>query len=418
MNVLQVQNLPQTQRVLRKPNLPFAITQRAMEITPFFMAPVLAGETLKNALWQSRAVSMPVKAPLSGWWLEHYVFYVKLRDLDAKETIEEMMLNINADTSTLKTGVSSVPFFETSGNIPWMRMCMKRITEEYFRDDGETWDTEKGSSTSLPLAKHKLGNAADSMYRSDEIPDPALALDVNDDVNLQDFDLIYNKWIFARAQKITEMDFEDYLRTFGVSSNRIEQGRPELIRYTKNWTYPSNTVNPSDGTPSSAVSWSIQERADKDRYFLEPGFLVGVTIARPKVFVAAHNALANKTLEDALSWLPAVMKDAPHTSFKEFAAGDGPFAGTYPNTATPYGYWMDVRDLFVHGDQFTAIDASSPSGYFPVVKLKTASKPTHSQLQYLDNTDLAGLFVDNTKPFIHQDGAVSLSVLGTQTDQT
>ena len=109
-----------------------------MVITPFFAAPVLAGETMKNLQWQSRVVTMPIKGPITGWWLEYYFFYVKLRDTDQREAIEEMLLNINADNSALKTGVNSHPWMETAGTIPWVRMCMKRIVEEYYRDEDET----------------------------------------------------------------------------------------------------------------------------------------------------------------------------------------------------------------------------------------------------------------------------------------
>ena len=66
-----------TGRAMRKPSHPFQIKHKPFLIAPFFIAPVLAGETLKNLLLQSRAVSKPVKSPIIGWWLEYYFFYVK-----------------------------------------------------------------------------------------------------------------------------------------------------------------------------------------------------------------------------------------------------------------------------------------------------------------------------------------------------
>ena len=124
-----------------------------MVITPFFAAPVLAGETMKNLQWQSRAVTMPIKGPITGWWLEYYFFYVKLRDMDQREAIEDLLLNVNYDATPLKTGVNSVPWMETAGTIPWVRMGMKRIVEEYFRDEDETWtDMVDTNEASLPLS--------------------------------------------------------------------------------------------------------------------------------------------------------------------------------------------------------------------------------------------------------------------------
>ena len=55
--------------------------------------------------------------------------------------------------------------------------------------------------------------------------------------------------------------------------------KPELITYSKEWTYPSNTIDTTSGAARSAVSWAVQLKADKDRYFKEPGFLVGVCVA-------------------------------------------------------------------------------------------------------------------------------------------
>ena len=38
-------------------------------------------------------MSEPVKSALSGWWLEHYLFYVKHRDLGDAQTLVNMMLD-------------------------------------------------------------------------------------------------------------------------------------------------------------------------------------------------------------------------------------------------------------------------------------------------------------------------------------
>ena len=84
---------------------------------------------------------------------------------------------------------------------------------------------------------------------------------------------------------MTPPTFEDYLKTFGVKAPpaiREEKHIPELIRYVREWNYPANTVG-SDGSMNSQVVWSIAERADKDRFFAEPGFVFGVTTTRAKV---------------------------------------------------------------------------------------------------------------------------------------
>ena len=80
-------------RVMRSPRHSFIVEHRPFEITPFFIAPVLPGETLKNLLWQARAVTKPIKQPLVGWWLEYYMFYVKMRDLTDRDTLTAMLLD-------------------------------------------------------------------------------------------------------------------------------------------------------------------------------------------------------------------------------------------------------------------------------------------------------------------------------------
>ena len=49
---------------------------------------------------------------------------------------------------------------------------------------------------------------------------------------------------FARMNKVTDMTFEDWCEQFGVKMPQEELFKPELIRYSKEWTYPSNTIDP------------------------------------------------------------------------------------------------------------------------------------------------------------------------------
>ena len=58
--------LPQVGRKLRQPEHAWAVKHLPFAIQPFMIAPVLPGETLKNALLQVRAVLQPVKSALSG----------------------------------------------------------------------------------------------------------------------------------------------------------------------------------------------------------------------------------------------------------------------------------------------------------------------------------------------------------------
>ena len=98
------------------------------------------------------------------------------------------------------------------------------------------------------------------------------------------FQNAYDQYQYMRENAVTEATFEDYLRTFGIraeAGQKEDEHKPELIRYVRDWAYPSNTINPTDGSAASALSWAVAERADKARFIREPGFLFGVTVTRP-----------------------------------------------------------------------------------------------------------------------------------------
>ena len=108
---------------------------------------------------------------------------------------------------------------------------------------------------------------------------------------------------YLRSNNLTEMTYEDYLRTFGVrAAEVVKESIPELLRYSKSWQYPSSTVDAVTGVPTSAVSWGISERLDKDRYFKQPGFIFGVSVARPKIYLGNQRGPAVHLMQDGISW--------------------------------------------------------------------------------------------------------------------
>lgn len=400
------------QRVTRYPQHRWNIRAEAYQIQPICIAPVLPGETLKRAVFQSRVVSDPVKNSLIGWWTEYYWFYVKLRDLDGRDDFVDMLIDVDKDLSAYHEA-ADVKFYHaaaSSDQIPWSKLCLKRVVEEYFRDEGETWDTQKIGT--IPIAQIMQKSWLDSTindtnYKSeDEIvthtvgtPDTAVARDVEDAMT---------RWEFMRSVGMIEMDYEDFLKTFGVRVPDVEPHRPELIRYVREWSYPTNTVDPTDGSPTSALSWSIRERIDKDRFFKEHGFIFGCAVTRPKVYFSTQDAAAVTLMDTAFSWLPAIMRDEPFTSLKKVTAGQAPLKG---NTDS---YWVDVRDLLMYGDQFINFALSATDAGL------VATPTVGLEKRYASEAQIDALFVDSAggNNLIRQDGVISLAILGTQVDQT
>lgn len=408
---IYAQQLPSTSRVMRRPVHTFQLRARPYQIQPFLLAPVLPGETMKNCLLQSRVVTDPIKNPLIGWWSEYYIFYVKHRDLDERDTLTSLMLNPATDVSALRqTTAADAKLYTALDQVKWTDMCLRRVVEEYFRDEDEAWNLSLIDG--LPGASINQESWLDSVTDVTTMPSDVL-VDEGGSATVTD-ETLHNAFLqfeHLRALKLVNMSYEDWLRTFGIRQGRVEVHRPELLRYLREWQYPSNTINPSDGKPSSAVSWSITERADKDRFFTEPGFVFGVSVTRPKVYIRKQKGSAAGLLDSAFAWLPAILQDSPHASLK-----------TVDNTddviETTNGFIVDVRDLFLYGDQFLNFDVAAD------LTASTVDLPNAAltNKKYPSATDAMQLFVDdagtNGKIYVRQDGVCHLSIAGRQVDHT
>lgn len=402
-------------RKLRRPQHSFNLRQKPFAIQPFMIAPVLPGETMENLLLQARVVSDPIKNPLIGWWTEFYVFYVKHRDLNERDKITAMHLNAAEDVSSLRVDAGgSVVNYTFPLGMAWTRMCLQRVTETYFRNEGETWNGNLIAS--MPAASVQQDSWLDSVKNEDDVPAGHAPDDLPGEGDasytpVPGFETQYAQWQHMRALKVTDATFEDYLKSFGVNvpaAQQVEDHKPELLRYVRDWTYPSNTVEPSTGVPSSACSWAISERADKARFFSEPGFIFGVWVTRPKVYISKQKGSVSGLLDNAYGWLPAVMDAEPYTSLKRSLAAAGPLAGNITDD-----YWVDLRDLFMYGEQFvnfalTATDAG-------LVGLPT----TAMQKRYPLEADVNALFAGTTPPaLIKCDGRVDMSIRSRLRDLT
>lgn len=403
-------NSPKQKRKIRRPQHSFHVRTRPWCIQPTVLAPVLPGETMRNLLLQVRCVTDPVDNPLIGWWHEHYFFYVKLRDLDDRATFETMVLDPDASTSSLNAAADT-DFYHGWSTVPYAKLCLKRIVEEYFRAPGETWDTWKFGD--IPVASVSRDNAFDSVvsdtdYLATTSPTEELTVGADDKFTAEEIHDLMQKWEWQRTYGLLkpDLDFEGWLELqYGVKAPEKDdvelQHRPELIRFVRNWSYPTNTIDPTSGAPSSALSWSVQERADKDRFFSEPGFIVGVTVTRPKVYFSGQSGSAAGLMTDAKSWLPGLLNDDDaFLGFKKSAAA----SGLLPNSTD--AYWVDIKDLLLYGDQFLNFSlAATDAG---LVALPAADL----QKRYPSSTDADNLFATKTAGLgkVNMDGMATLMI--------
>jgi len=398
-------------RMMRRPQHTFQIHTRPWQIHPFLLAPVLPGETLKTLLLQSRVVTNPIKNALVGWWCEYYIFYVKHRDLPGRDDFTAMMLDPAKDLSSYEESTDRTWSYTAKGGIKWTEQCIRAVVDEYFRNEGETWNVP--ALDSVPLAQLGSDNWTDSLQNDTDfiVPDLDIDTDSSGTIEASEVEFGLQQWRLLRHGGLTNQTYEEWLSTYGVRPSTVELHKPELIRYVRDWTYPTNTVDPIAGGVASACSWSITERADKQRFFKEPGFIFGVSVVRPKIYFSKMSGMAVSFMNDAYSWLPAVLTNDPRTSLKKFT-GATPGPATGPANETTDDYWVDMKDVLMYGDQYINLGPGTTDLNWvanPGIALGVIDK------RYGDGTDADALFSTGANK-IEQDGIVSLTIATNQVD--
>lgn len=415
----QLEQIKQVGRSLRKPEYTWNIETRPFGIYPFMIAPVLAGETLKSALMQSRVVTDPINNRLMGWWKEYYWFYVKLSDMDDRDTITAALINPgnNLDTIDSETDVVAHYFNGTAGQAwpNWVEKGLKRITEEFFRDEGETWTTNT-VDTGVPMAQYKAPGVWRSLTAASDTDmnflDVAVSTAGDDAFTIEELQDKYGEYEMLKLGGFVTMSWDDYIASQGVrvpEAEKEEQHVPELLRYARSWQYPISAIDPTDGSAASAVQWSMAERIDKDRFFREPGFVIGVTVARPKVYVnlAGYSA---QLLNNASRWLPMMLDNDPTNSLVNVAT-DGTGLGEV-NWADAGGVYIDLKDMFLYGDQFLNASRDAAAPHKPNL---VSVDNVNDLMKYPTSTNINAFFAagspDATNARVREDGVCTLNIL-------
>lgn len=413
-------------RVERRPKHTWNIQHRPWEIQPFMIAPVLPGETLKKLVFQSRVVTDPIINPIMGWWYEHSFFYVRFRDMYRRDLLQSMVMKPDVSLAAMDDA-SDPKYYHVNGTdlaINYPKMCLEAIVDSYFRFEGEVaGDYVNGT---LYLASVNNVNYLDSVTNEDEIEGAAAAAfddnlasttagqgDGTAAVMTSEILKATKEYEYARLMNVTDLTYEEWCAAYGTPLPPTARDEPELIRRITEWQYPSNTIDPTNGTPRSAVSWSCSGTADKNRAFDEPGFIVGLTVCRPKVYFKNLTSHATMLMRDAYGWLPPQLSADPFASFQKVSAGDPPV------DLNTDAYYVDVKDIFVHGDQFMNFNPQSalPTG---VISPNFVALPNAAltNKRYPASTDMDALFVNNTAGVagVRADGVCDLIILGRQED--
>lgn len=399
-----------TPRVTRSPQHQFRINQVPFAITPFMIAPVLAGETLNFMLLQTRSVSEALKSPLLGMWMEYYFFYVKHRDIIAhSQALQNMVMDINAPFTGATIAAHDAVSYGALGGQDWVRLCLDRVVQVYFRDEDEPVSSFMVGS--YPACKIQQESWMQTMFKPGDVTFDDIDIDAPVDtvptpdtasVKASELDKLKAQYEMLLANDLVEMTYEEWLMTYGVSFPEVEVNEPELLRYVRDWKLPGNMMA-ADAAPRYAISWQMAERADKRRRFTEPGFIFGVSVVRPKAYFKNQVGNALGFYNDAFAWLPAILGDDATVGLAQHATGAGPC----PVLST-YGY--DRRDLYIYGDQYANVNLATEVGFVTL--------PTNTTRKYPALTDAQSYFATAGKEFVATDGIVRLSILGHQRDTT
>lgn len=412
---------PPTERQGRYPKHTFRVNSLAFTAQPFFLAPVLPGETLSSLFFESRVITDPVLNSIIGWKKEYYFFYVRMSDLQIDEFKELFVDPNNADlisSTAYEVGAQVQRTYAAKGSIDWTDRCLTRVVDTYFRDDGEVTADFVTSTTfaGAPIVQIRENTFLDSITTETDFPAGAAIAGAT---NADDLDRLMDAFEQLRAMGLSDMSYEDWLRSNGIAVPNKDEGRPELLGRFSEFQYPSNTIDPTSGAPSSAVSWVFKNGIRKPHFFKEPGFLLGVSITRPKVYFAGLAGSAAGYMTRAWDWMPNYLHQMPETSLKYFAADTGPLGDR--TTATD-DYWLDMRDILLHGDQFqnvTAFNAVPATvGAEHLLALPGGLDASIPDWKYPTEAMCKAPFVGSagTAFYVKQDGYVSCSIKGKQVD--
>lgn len=421
----QVMEAPTVGRKPRAPVHDFNLRFRPFVLQPFMCAPVLPGDTLKNTLISYSAMTDPVKHPLIGWWYDCHVFYVPFRAMEFSQHLQDMVLDPAFGELNSAADVAADPdFYHAQATKPsFAHAATKAVVEEYFRHEGEDWLTN-AHLDNVPQIGLTKKSAISSFILDSASSEPDLLPGTSDqDDNLDEilgsglsatFAGAYDAYQALVAAQVVDITFEDWLTQYGVKLPTAHNDpKPERIGSYSDWKFPTKAVDQTDGSIASAIHWRDRIKFDKDRRFKEPGVIIGLMCATPKIYLRNQGEAAIDSLTRSLDWLPAVLGEHAFTSLKLFTS-NGTNAGIGPLGFVPSAdYWLDIRDLFVHGDQFvnfalTATDAN-------IVALPTSAGRT----RFVSSADADDLFAAASPANkIHAEGRCRLNILSQVTDMT
>jgi hypothetical protein len=413
-NTSGVASLGPKDRVGRYPKHTFNVESKPFSVTPIGIAPVLPGETFKSVFFESRVITDPIVNPIVGWKKDYFWFYVKATTI-LGDAVRNMFIDLDDNVPLAGNLANDQKYYTAKGGTNFLELAVKKVVDEYFRDEGDTWSTY-ALIHGYPAAQIREQTWLDSMVDKDLVPEQSVLDTARDSGDLERLMSAYEQ---LRALGLVTITYEEYLASFGIDlETTVERERSTLLHHVSDFQYPSNSVDAATGGVSSAVSWVFRGGENKQRrFFKEPGFVVGLTVTRPKIYFAGLAGNMAAHLQMAWDWLPELLINQPTSSLKKFDADTGPLGD---RTTLTDAYFADMRDLFTSGDQFQNRIAFDP-------EMDALTNASAMNALALPKTDLVWKYptevmVDTlfsgASKLVREDGYFSLNIQGKQRDHS
>lgn len=406
-------------RKTRKPQFPLAGTMKPYGIYPMWATPVLPGETLSSTETKYRLLSMPIKHPLAGAWFETWLVYVSLTDIDPD--LAQMFIAEGVPTTGFTASADNTRYFTKSGQINYLKLATDKVVQTYFRNEEEPTVTNATFGAGEPgihkASRQNFDWAQNLMFK------PA-SMDLNDLPSALPNENTLTPLEIMKLAGMSELTYEKYLMEYGVTKKEaVKEARlPEILRYTRDWTVPTNTVEPTTGRPSSCWSWSSTIKSEKPKRFDEPGFVIMFGCVRPKMFDFSIKASMIGELWGFGDWFPVYNLADPAAGIKEYTGA--PLVRPAGETDTLI---YDHRDLLSHGEPFVNDWTNQPYDLPKISSRSLVDGAEYPDLRglYPSDTDIDNLFAESSQSSPNQkfmrlyyEGIAGADIVGHVTDTT
>lgn len=181
-------------------------------------------------------------------------------------------------------------------------------------------------------------------------------------------------------------------------------------------------MEPTTGVPSSAWVWSDEVKAEKDKRFSEPGFVLAVASVRPKMYQKHLEYSYVGNFWGFSDFFPAYTLKDPTAGIKEIGTANAVFHADHRTDAGNLSLMVDSRDLLSHGEQFINEMGQTPYE-LPLSTGMTAEDADDNATvrgEYATSADIDNLFVSETASdkFCYYEGMAAMSVSGHIQDTT